>query len=985
MIRNLLNLLSLSKSTFVIFVLSMNEIIGIIDEKDYRSSIANGNSHIEVRAVFINCRLDESQGDTGDGVKRFQLEQLFKYNVLSDCEKKLALTVKLSSDPSQNFGIDDEYIPIEHVFDGSNKKRVRLLNPYVLRLRREKPLQAYKIRRLDTVSGIIINSDKENAKNKSAYHTSTSLSLSRQNTLQIRHRVRRNNNSLITDKQSESMGLDCQLRIRSNSVELEDWQFYSTASAIDILQKIHKDVNAHEVGDKSATLKRDKRQEHNILVEHSEDDSSWGSDIDSYKSIISEKDYKFNNSSVPYTNRYFENKRNAVGENYLSELYSSDLPMSQEYVTNKIYLDSNLKMTRPASNNLKFHEIEGSTQSDRVTIIEKCANYNNLKANEKEFALFEIDNPDLWNTIHVQLLEKRSTPEGKTVWNDITKGEPVSIGSLSSQWTNKHMHVQYRLAKWIPREDFSLPSTSSLRLFVPLSDNDREYIIIPMEDVLSSDEDEHFSINPYENMSDFAISNTQNKKRKRRVLVHVSRQLLNVTKDSVNILDKTSELYLTLPYRKPHQAQIDLEAKADENQLILVGCSGRITTVVADSSRLTRTILTIQATNTGLAAARFRVKTRNCDPDLENLLKDVDRDRDGYNEYYVVLAPMYTKQFRLELPIDIPVDVTHCSVALMNDDEETVAIRDVTIKKGDRCFCVWYCDCVCMSEDPRLLCREMSDSKRVAAGILASIKSRQVRSVCYPDVVYLNLCVITVGVLIALWFLGFLKASVGLVFRSVGAWGLDRLLLMPRKLEHYYENSLRDRPVVYDEQGWPVHPDTKLRTVRLINKWVEFILNMIIFIVAPCLIVWDTLKHIASQWHKLQKNTGSKSQNMNTKKCFSTQDLQGLERRWRYRRGGLRRWMTPQAEDLSTDIWCKGLTSQRTVNGIEFMRPLLRQENQTRPDDTHSSCVDSEQDDTEYVLMQMQKSRESLARIQSNSNVKSMSTRKQNEVHCSNN
>ncbi|CAK1599959.1 unnamed protein product [Parnassius mnemosyne] len=46
------------------------------------------------------------------------------------------------------------------------------------------------------------------------------------------------------------------------------------------------------------------------------------------------------------------------------------------------------------------------------------------------------------------------------------------------------------------------------------------------------------------------------------------------------------------------------------------------------------------------------------------------------------------------------------------------------------------------------------------------------------------------------------------------------------------------------------------------------------------------------------------------------------------------------------------------------MRPLLREECLRKPEDLLSSYADSEQDDTEYVLMQMQKSRESLAKSQ---------------------
>ncbi|CAG9782907.1 unnamed protein product [Diatraea saccharalis] len=86
--------------------------------------------------------------------------------------------------------------------------------------------------------------------------------------------------------------------------------------------------------------------------------------------------------------------------------------------------------------------------------------------------------------------------------------------------------------------------------------------------------------------------------------------------------------------------------------------------------------------------------------------------------------------------------------------------------------------------------------------------------------------------------------------------------------------------------------------------------------------------------------------------------LTGMQPRRHRRRAGLQRWMTTPAEELSKDIWNKGL---RPVE-CEFMRPLLA-ERQYRPDDM-SSCLDSEQDDAEYVLTQMHKSKESLAKSQ---------------------
>lgn len=42
---------------------------------------------------------------------------------------------------------------------------------------------------------------------------------------------------------------------------------------------------------------------------------------------------------------------------------------------------------------------------------------------EQIFALYEIGNPNVWYNVQVQLFEKLSAPDGKTVWNDLTNGQ----------------------------------------------------------------------------------------------------------------------------------------------------------------------------------------------------------------------------------------------------------------------------------------------------------------------------------------------------------------------------------------------------------------------------------------------------------------------------------------------------------------------------------------------------------------------------------
>ncbi|KOB73163.1 putative synaptic vesicle protein 2 [Operophtera brumata] len=247
-----------------------------------------------------------------------------------------------------------------------------------------------------------------------------------------------------------------------------------------------------------------------------------------------------------------------------------------------------------------------------------------LASSEEEFDMYEIGNPDLLYTVQVQLFEKLISPDGKTVWNDMTKGEPASLSTLSPEWMVKDVSIRYRPKEAVARD--CGPELMALQ---------------------NDDSEETFSVSP------------------------------------------------------------------------------------------------------------------------------------------ILLPPRNTQSIRLDVPYEIPADVTHC-----------------------------------LGEDPKLLCREMTEARQVAAGLSLRERVRHARSVCYHDVVSINMLITGFGVLIMLLFFGLLKGCFGLICRCVGSWGLHRIVQMPRKLEHYYESVLENRPVIYDSAGWPVHPDTKDRTVRLVSMYV---------------------------------------------------------------------------------------------------------------------------------------------------------------------
>ncbi|KAJ0181273.1 hypothetical protein K1T71_003358 [Dendrolimus kikuchii] len=418
---------------------------GAISSNDFLT-VEQGESQVEVRAVFINCEPDLMLDASSDlETKRFQREELFKHSALRNCNRKLALTIKLASD-IDNFS--DDYIPIEHVFEGSNKKRVRLLNPYVLRLRRDQPLQAYKLRKIDSTVDLT-NVVKTTESNEETANFNT------ENLLQNadNHKKLIHNNDLY-EKQSKSNEL----------LKVQKWQ--NNFNRYDNKKCIH------------------------------------------------------NNDS--------KNKENDDGKD----------------------------------------ESRKDTKSKTLA--------TDVDTTEKNFNLYEIGNPYLWHQVHVQLFEKIGTADGKTVWNDVTKDPFASVSSISPEWTGRDVFIRYRPTEWISTHEFSLPMRSLYLLNPIYCDNadvyDNEYIVVPVEDVVGLDDDK-----PLEKRGDNnLISSTTTllggyEQGHRKVKIRLSRPLLNGVGDKLRIESDGSDRYLTIPYRRPLHVQIDLEARAEQNQLVLDG------------------------------------------------------------------------------------------------------------------------------------------------------------------------------------------------------------------------------------------------------------------------------------------------------------------------------------------------------------------------------------------------------------------------------
>ncbi|XP_004924662.1 uncharacterized protein LOC101744258 isoform X1 [Bombyx mori] len=821
------------------------------------------NADVEIKAVLINCKPNIE--NVHSERTKFQYDELFKYNVLQECEKKIGVSVKLH-DCEPNYSVD-EYVPVVQISDSSSGTYLRLLNPYVLRVQREVPLQAYKLRKLENVT--VVMSQNVNIREV--------------------HRLRR---------YSEVF----------SPVIAEDLNILEY-----LKRKIDNNIRNNAINDNNIKTVHKRSGESNIVVEfETYDNQTKYVPSAKLKEQIIRKDDVFDKISP--RNKYSSNEATKKIREKTSS-YNIPFNLGQSKI-NK-------------SSGERFFNHEYLLDDDHFHLKDYLNNIN-----VHDFTLYAIGNPEIWKKVNLQLFEKRNTPEGKPVWNDITKGHHVSLSSVTPEWIGQDAAAKFKPIDFINRTEFTF-SMENLCILIPMrmeimKGTHRTYIIVSMDDIFYWENSARFMKRdnnsfPFRNASTLSSTKLQVQPMKpiRKVLIRPKKALIAIDKNQLNIVTQGPNEYLTLPFRKSYETEIDIEAKADENQVVLVGQFGRITAAISDASGIVRPTLFFQITNTGLTSSKFRVVLRECDTQLFDIKNLTQPDS-------ILIPPRLTRLMKLELPDLQDVDRSTCSVDLVNHEDIPIAARRVVIKRGDRCFCIWFCECVCLADDAKLNCKKMREPRQAAAGLSRKdiALSRRPRSFCYNDNEAVNFIVTFLGVLITLLLLGLAKGFLGLFFPCIRSWGLDRILKSPRRLKHYYETSLRSRYVQYDADGWPIHPDTKKRTVYAESRSMEFTLNLIFFITIPCIVVCDILRQIIQ-------------------KCI------------------------PQTEDDAEHTNQNDNNNNKNINHYTQARNFLddcKNCNECTLNDMHpEESGDSEQDDTVFILMQLQKSKSSLHKYQATS------------------
>ncbi|KAL1487266.1 hypothetical protein MTO96_031029 [Rhipicephalus appendiculatus] len=175
-------------------------------------------------------------------------------------------------------------------------------------------------------------------------------------------------------------------------------------------------------------------------------------------------------------------------------------------------------------------------------------------------------------------------------------------------------------------------------------------------------------------------------------------------------------------------------------------------------------------------------------------------------------------------------DDLKCTVELHDSEYGMIASRSVILRPGKQCICYLSCECSCGNES--LSCHLITELDALKAGLY---KSRTIRSSdgSTPRDRAVQFIKYSLMIILAA---GFLKAALGVVgCERVGQYGLHSCIYGKGFLKQYYEPELSKYTVQHDNEGYPIHPKTKLRT-RVIGYRTEFLLNVVFFFIWPVLL-----------------------------------------------------------------------------------------------------------------------------------------------------
>ncbi|CAL1295421.1 unnamed protein product [Larinioides sclopetarius] len=299
-------------------------------------------------------------------------------------------------------------------------------------------------------------------------------------------------------------------------------------------------------------------------------------------------------------------------------------------------------------------------------------------------------------------------------------------------------------------------------------------------------------------------------------------------KDPIIINKETKEHWLALEYYDDQRTMLTIEFNADDITILTPGKNVQISKVITESTEKKITFY-VYLTNKDLSPTTLFAKAIDCQfgvPDSTNETSLVPPQ----NREELVLD---TQPGKIEL-----FETLKCTVVAGSGIYGVVARREVLVKPLHRCICYYHCLCKCMGES--LTCEPMEIKDFHAAGfrgslpILTAKPPHRVWIVAHPFLAIL-------AFLLLLLLLGLVKGLCGVMgYKRISYYGLRKLIYGKRTIKHYHEKDLKKRDVVYNNDGYPINPDTK-KPVRAFSEEIILAMNAFFLCIWPYMKIVDWL------------------------------------------------------------------------------------------------------------------------------------------------
>ncbi|GLV39649.1 hypothetical protein CBL_08284 [Carabus blaptoides fortunei] len=762
---------------------------------------------IELRAAVVSCEsrspfapstpLPTSQEghDDGPGVEIG--------SKTLQCGKKLRATLKVT-----NIGETatyNQYIIIDHVIDPTNGQRVSLLNPYVVVLRQKPLLQLYGLK-----YKYMVNAEaKEEVINKRSPGFTGC---------------------------NDALGHSTCGSVRYNGVSVPFSQGFCCSC--------DEEVNI-------------KRQPRNIV--NSGQNNTKGKDhspriirppTEVFRKIRDTKIFKVSPHFIPRQSQYIFNNEDSLEEDSLEDYYDTNQARN-------IWKDERKVQKRGGQvcdDKRLPKRADPSTYHDSA----HCLRYSKLW-----YSVYQLSDPILEHSVYLRVYQKRERQDGSACWLDLTAGVTINIGTFHPKYQDRVPVVvaTYETVQGTDEDIQYALDAKTKRLLVPqevaqaeldkhpeVLGGPQEYLVVDQSQLKASGEQcDSVGVgypafyNQPQRCSRPKGSCLKNQPRhmwkrdKHRCNQglrgkYLLKNFARVPEDALRKTKKGDTKYLALYYGEKHRSSIDLEITADDNIVFKSNPLAKITETYIDSTSDTTTMLTIKIFNAGLVSNQFHPRLADCPLEIPS-------DWGNLEGNPAVIPPQHVATFTLRLLGILPAKNFYCSIEALDVKNEIVAVRRIRIIKGDRCICSWHCLCACL-ETTGLGCVPLAMDHYRAAGFIGSmpLTSNMIQAGSLQNVLFGCFFFMMLIVVIFL-LLGITKALIGLLCSvPVGIWGLD-ILVSTRMLRKYLEPDLEERSMVFDEENWPVHPDTLQRTVRIVDVRVEFCLNVIFFFTYPLMMM----------------------------------------------------------------------------------------------------------------------------------------------------